>query len=836
MEISVNAKLPAFGTRIKAKVWCLQFVIVLALLVFSQIESFNFLAKPLKLNADLTALFDSEPNSNADDHAGINKLAQAQVADKISQTTSSSNIVLVGAKNLELAIEKADSLAKKLSQLGLVSSVKANFSSMAQLSDISKEYMPFKQQLLSHKMAKVLSVGTSEDVFSYQFSLLNQVANQAVSLTIEQAPQLTLADFLSRPLFGSSALTLKNEHLVSKYQNKHYVLVSFSTGSGGIDIDAAQQFSAEFFELVQNEKLLSKQAPTYHAEIDNQKISEQVELEYLYTGAIFYTSKASRTGQYEMMLYGGISLIATLLLIAVVYRNLTAMVATSTLITISFIYGYLALSLFYSEVSIIALIFSVTLIGIAADYSFHALTQLKFTVFTSNNSKQPLASIRTSLLMSYLTTGAGYALLLLAPFSLFKHIAIFTLFGLFGALITVLLLYPILLPLLQNSNNHAAVLPGFTHDLNKLQRRFVGVIAKYKLLAMTALAVTTVSMSLVHFDNDIRGYYAADEQLQANENKVKAVLKQKWDLQYFLLQADSEQALLVLEEQLVVLLGLQVSSGQLSGFSAISQWLPSVSKQKANKKLLSDAIQQGKMAQLQSMLIPGDWHIEPEFTPLLPEQWLTSHLGKMYSNQWLLHHNKIYSVVRLAGVKNSAALAKVAKQLSITPSTSGEIVLIDKAATISSQLALFSQHLSWVIVAAILAALLVFTTRYGWQVALLAVATPLFSLMLALLCSFYLQTYLTIFNLVAGILILALGLDYSVFYAEHGLHKKVTLTTVMSALSSVFVFAILVLSSMTAISSFGLTVFIGVLITFVLAPIVTLVSGKSKINKEMIHE
>ena len=102
-------------------------------------------------------------------------------------------------------------------------------------------------------MSTLLSQGSNDDIFSYQFSLLNQVANQAVSLTIEKAPQLALADYLSRPLFGSSALTLKNNHLVSKYQNKHYVLVSFSTDNDGINIDAAQQFVAEFTYLVSNE-------------------------------------------------------------------------------------------------------------------------------------------------------------------------------------------------------------------------------------------------------------------------------------------------------------------------------------------------------------------------------------------------------------------------------------------------------------------------------------------------------------------------------------------------------------------------------------------------------
>jgi len=821
----MTAKLLTLSINTKAKLWCLQFIVVLTFLVLSQFDSNKFLGEPLKLNADLTSLFDSGINNDVD----RDKQARTQVADKITQAGSSQNIVLVGALDLESAISQADMFANKLSKLSLVSSVQTNFSSMAQLSDISNQYMPFKQQLLSAEMTKVLAHGSNEDIFSYQFSLLNQVANQAINLTIEQAPELALADFLSRSLYGSSALTLKNEHLVSKYQDNHYVFVSFSTESDGINVDSAQQFSADFIELVDNEKLNSQQR------LSNQGNAVPLEFDYIYTGAIFYTSKASSTGQGEMMLYGGISLLATLLLIAFVYRNLIAIMATFTLIAISFVYGYLALSLFYTEISIIALIFSVTLIGIAADYSFHALTQLKFTEFSSSEARQPLANIRASLLMSYLTTGAGYALLLLAPFSLFKHIAVFTLFGLLGALATVLLLYPVLLPLLIQNNkgdsSQSATMPIFADYLNKLQQRFVGVIAKYKWLAMAIFIGAMGSMNLVKFDNDIRGYYSADEQLKANENKVKSVLKQKWDLQYFLVQANSEQALLELEEQLVVQLASQVSTEKLAGFSAITQWLPSINKQKANKKLLNEAVQQGRMAKLQSMISQGDWHVEQTFTPILPVQWFESPLGKMYKSQWLFFDNNFYSVVRLAGVKNTNELAAISQELSSISDDLGKVSLIDKAASISAQLTQFSRHLIWVILAAVIAALLVFISRYGAQVALLAVATPLFSLMLALLASFYMQTYLTIFNLVAGILILALGLDYSVFYAEHGLHKKVTLTTVTSALSSVFVFAILMLSSMSAISSFGLTVFIGVLITFVLAPIVTLANGQSKASK-----
>jgi len=156
------------------------------------------------------------------------------------------------------------------------------------------------------------------------------------------------------------------------------------------------------------------------------------------------------------------------------------------------------------------------------------------------------------------------------------------------------------------------------------------------------------------------------------------------------------------------------------------------------------------------------------------------------------------------------------------------VFFIDKADDISAQLTLFSQQLIWLLIAAIAAAFAVFIWRYSFIMALVGVIIPTFSVVIALLLSQLIQGDLNIFNLVAALLIIALGLDYSVFYAEHGLIKKVTLTTLTSALSSVFVFAMLIFSSMSVIASFGLTIFIGVLSAFLLAPIVTLASSGTK--------
>jgi len=69
------------------------------------------------------------------------------------------------------------------------------------------------------------------------------------------------------------------------------------------------------------------------------------------------------------------------------------------------------------------------------------------------------------------------------------------------------------------------------------------------------------------------------------------------------------------------------------------------------------------------------------------------------------------------------------------------------------------------------------------------------------------------------LLIIALAIDYVIFYQEHGLQAKTFLAISLSALSSAAVFGILAFSATPAVSSFGLTVLIGIVSIFMLAPI-----------------
>jgi predicted exporter len=85
----------------------------------------------------------------------------------------------------------------------------------------------------------------------------------------------------------------------------------------------------------------------------------------------------------------------------------------------------------------------------------------------------------------------------------------------------------------------------------------------------------------------------------------------------------------------------------------------------------------------------------------------------------------------------------------------------------------------------------------------------------------YLHIPLSLFNIMALMLVLGVGVNYSIFLREGGVHAAASLAGVLlSAGTTLLSFGLLAFSSMPALSSFGLTLLIGVGVAVILAPIV----------------
>ena len=155
--------------------------------------------------------------------------------------------------------------------------------------------------------------------------------------------------------------------------------------------------------------------------------------------------------------------------------------------------------------------------------------------------------------------------------------------------------------------------------------------------------------------------------------------------------------------------------------------------------------------------------------------------------------------------------------------------MYDKVALITEGLSHYSQSLLVTLLIAMTFAVLLFTFKFGFKTACkqgLILALTLTAVLL--LCS-SIQSQLSIFNLLGCLLILALAIDYLVFYQINKLVQSNVLAISLSAASSMWVFGMLAVSKTPAIFSFGLTVLVGLMCIYILAPLsVALPNNKEK--------
>ena len=281
---------------------------------------------------------------------------------------------------------------------------------------------------------------------------------------------------------------------------------------------------------------------------------------------------------------------------------------------------------------------------------------------------------------------------------------------------------------------------------------------------------------------------------------------------YYILQAKNAQELLEKEEMLVT----ELQSRSLQSL-AVSSFVPSLAKQQdsmsqyqklkpvAQKFFKELKIENSK--KLDDLFKPGTASFSVEdFFARSPQNPLRANwLGEI--------QGQYYSVVNVVGSPDYASLEAL-QNISVH--------LVSKAHDLSQILKNLRQNLmatfGWVIV--ILALFFIFLD--GFKGAFWILFPPVISSLATMVISMFLFGYLNLFNVLAVILIFCLGLDYSVFFSQS---KGATVAThigiFISVLSTIGSFGILAFSKTHAVSSFGMSVFIGICLCYFLSPLAT---------------
>lgn len=713
------------------------------------------------------------------------KIAQAafqQITDNINNRV----VFLVAGKDKKILIDAADAFQKQLSQLGLFAQIETQVSEDEQQAWASL-YFPYRAQLLSEQAKLQLNEAPEKRITHVVQQLYNPFSGISGS-ELKSDPFLLFRDYLSARNNSDSNFSLYQNYLISSVADSHYLMIQADLAGDAYDGSLQQRVP----QLIQLEK----------------EIAQRYQVKLLHTGTLFYATYGTESAEGEISTIGIGSLLGIILLLLLVYRSALPLVLALLSISCGLLVAFVVTILVFGKVHIFSLVFGASLIGVSIDYAFHFLTE-RLMHSKNWNANVALKQIINAISLGLLTSVIGYIGLFAAPFPGLQQLALFSVVGLISAYLTVVLCYPTLAKKASTCKQpKLAILKSWLYLWKNNYVRF--------LLPSGLFLLALLGLTQIHFDDDIRQLQAMPSELKQQETTIKSITGVGNNQRLLLLRAESEEALLQRLEDLSLTLTRWKSEKLIVNFQSIDQFIPSLETQQANYQLVKSlhATQGERLAKTLNMIDPITF--SAAFSPLTIDQYLGSSVSKPLGFLWLGEVEGQYAtVIVLSEVSNLALVdTYVAEHLDLTT--------LDKASEISTIFAHYRLFIGKMLIAVYLLISLLLIWRYGVNLAFKVLAPPFIAGLVALAITVVFAIPITIFNLLALLLVLGIGIDYTLFFAEQkaGVNTENTLLAItLSSITTLLSFGLLALSETQAIHGFGVTVFTGIVVAWLLAPL-----------------
>ncbi len=515
-----------------------------------------------------------------------------------------------------------------------------------------------------------------------------------------------------------------------------------------------------------------------------------------------YTLANATAIQHDMVVVIGASLLALLLIFLFFMRERQALLVF--LVPVLIIGPALALTgLVEGSISAITIGFGAVLLGVTIDYGLHLYFALK-------SGTQPrllvLVTLAPPLLAAALTTIGAFSVQLFSLLPGQRQLALFAIFGILLALTLALL-----------------VLPGFLHfsgaqvemELPFRRRRHPRIVVGVWVFCMLLLLVTAFRVNCV---GDLRQINLVPESLRQAEKSLKSVWGEVRGRALVFAEGATLEAALQVNEKLYARLRQKFSPAEIVSLAPV---LPSRLTQSQNRRNWHTFWSSERLAALQRNLTVSGRKIGFSATAFAPfmatltaepvtlteSYWRTAGFAPLFD---ALIEKSPQQVAIITLIPDRAANFSLFNNGQIMPGVrlvSPQNFSREVSTAVSSDLKQFIV-LALIVVSLIL--LILLRNFYQALLALLPVLAGLismFGIMGALGISF------NLFNLVAAILIIGVGVDYGIFMVYRlfrGRDAATEKAVLVSGLTTLAGFGVLVLARHPALNSIGLTVLLGV--------------------------
>lgn len=542
------------------------------------------------------------------------------------------------------------------------------------------------------------------------------------------------------------------------------------------------------------------------------------DLRFYNSGVQFHSYESSSNAQREITLIASISLAIVVLLLLYVFRSAEPLILALFSIGIAAGTAFCVTTLFFGKIHLLTLSFGTSLIGISIDYILHYNASVR--LHTGEDR------IFSRIALGLLTTIISYSILVFSQFPILRQMAVFSVTGLISVYISVVFLFP--------------CFPAKTRNPDGwLFRLSTGILSRYSAIArlpgkkkavivIIALAAAIPGFLRADFSNDIRGFYTMPPHLLEAEKKAAEIIRHGGSGSYFIVEGNSAEDVLQKEEELTRKLEVLAAEDVLGAWMNTASFLPSKKQQLKSREAIGTFLLPLAEEQYAALGfdpaaardLRADWE-EAESAVLDYERFSRYGFSSLTSSLWIGPvQDSWYSAVLPLHVKNPDALKEAAAALP-------GITFLNKQEEISASLTGISVSRLASLFAAYCCIVLVLSLLFSFRRSLAISLGPLLSVLFTISILSWFGVPLNFFSVTAMVLVLGMGIDYSIFLENPEGERNISFFAVLLCmLTTVLSFGTLSLSSFAPVRTFGITLLAGILLSFLIAPLSTLTTQK----------
>ncbi|EMK6925116.1 MMPL family transporter [Vibrio alginolyticus] len=708
-----------------------------------------------------------------------------QAFESVSASMSDKVIFVITAPDKNALFAAAAEFDKGLRQSNHFRDVVGKISPQEQQAWASY-YFKHRFLLLTPEQRERLSQNPEQQVQHVIQSLYNPFSG-VTGQELQNDPFLLFRDYLSQVTQQSSSFRLDNGYLSVEKDGAQYLLITA--------------------ELKDSPYSLTGQLAVPDIQALEQGVAQKYGAEVAHTGVLFYADFGTQSAKSEISTIGVFSLLGIIALFLLVFRSVMPLSLALLSITIGLLVALSVTTWIFGKVHLFSLVFGASLIGVSIDYAFHYLTE-RLAAGNEWDSEQGLKHIFIAITLGLITSLIGYLGMLVAPFPGLQQLALFSSIGLIAAYITVVAWYPILA---RNPSRTISTLPG-----QSLLAKWLTLWNQPRIkvgLPMLCVVASGFFLLQLNYDDDIRLLQTMPNDLKQQETLITTLSGMQSSQQMLVVTADDDENLMKKLESLTPTLEAWKADSTIESYQSLSRYLSSVERQQQDYQLIRDLYATQSSPLTSGLGLSKKPKMDADFIPVTVEQYLQNpvsapvrflHLGKI--------KEKSATVVVLNQLQDSAVVKAFAKSQS-------DVVYLNKAEEISTLFGEYRIKIMELLAAASAVIFLVLIKRYGLQHSCRVLLPSLIACACGLATAVAMGTTLNLFNLLGLVLILGIGIDYTLFFAEKARSVSTLLAITLSAMTTVLSFGLLSLSQTHAIHSFGITVLSGIFVAWLLSPI-----------------